>query len=65
MRLPSGGGHDAMVMARYMPTAMLFVPSIGGRSHDVERCVLGAEAVDPLFGGEVDATELKAVSFFE
>ena len=51
MRLPSGGGHDAMVMARYMPTAMLFVPSIGGRSHDVEEdtdeddIVLGCEVL--------------------
>jgi N-carbamoyl-L-amino-acid hydrolase len=34
MRLQSGAGHDAMVLARHLPTAMLFVPSIGGRSHD-------------------------------
>ena len=34
MRLPSGAGHDAMILARAMPSAMLFVPSIGGRSHD-------------------------------
>jgi hypothetical protein len=33
--MPSGAGHDAMVMGRYMPAAMLFVPSIGGRSHDI------------------------------
>jgi len=33
--MPSGAGHDAMVMARHVPTAMLFVPSIGGRSHDI------------------------------
>ena len=31
----SGTGHDAMTMAKYLPTAMLFVPSIGGRSHHV------------------------------
>jgi N-carbamoyl-L-amino-acid hydrolase len=24
-----------MVLARHMPAAMLFVPSIGGRSHDI------------------------------
>lgn len=29
----SGAGHDSMMMARYFPTAMLFVPSRGGRSH--------------------------------
>ncbi|WP_278922318.1 hydantoinase/carbamoylase family amidase [Pseudophaeobacter profundi] len=31
--LPSGALHDAANMARVMPTAMLFVPSIGGISH--------------------------------
>jgi allantoate deiminase len=33
MRMPSGAGHDAMVMAARMPTAMLFVRSPGGISH--------------------------------
>jgi N-carbamoyl-L-amino-acid hydrolase len=33
MRMPSGAGHDAQYMARRMPAAMLFVPSIGGISH--------------------------------
>ena len=32
-RMPSGAGHDAQYMARVMPAAMLFVPSIGGISH--------------------------------
>jgi hydantoinase/carbamoylase family amidase len=31
--LPSGAGHDAMSLGKIAPTAMLFVPSIGGRSH--------------------------------
>jgi N-carbamoyl-L-amino-acid hydrolase len=31
--MPSGAGHDAQVMARRMPAAMLFVPSINGISH--------------------------------
>ncbi len=31
--MPSGAGHDAQYMARQMPSAMLFVPSIGGISH--------------------------------
>jgi len=31
--MPSGAGHDAQYMARTMPSAMLFVPSIGGISH--------------------------------
>jgi N-carbamoyl-L-amino-acid hydrolase len=33
IRMPSGAGHDAQWLARKMPAAMLFVPSIGGISH--------------------------------
>ncbi len=33
-RLASGAGHDAMVMATRMPTAMLFLRSPGGISHN-------------------------------
>lgn len=33
MRLPSGANHDSGIIGRLVPTAMLFVPSIGGRSH--------------------------------
>jgi beta-ureidopropionase / N-carbamoyl-L-amino-acid hydrolase len=33
MRMPSGAGHDAQVLARHMRSAMLFVPSINGVSH--------------------------------
>ncbi|MBS0326099.1 MAG: hydantoinase/carbamoylase family amidase [Proteobacteria bacterium] len=33
MRMPSGAGHDAQILARRMPAGMLFVPSIGGVSH--------------------------------
>ena len=35
MRMPSGAGHDATMLAGLVPTAMIFVPSIGGRSHDI------------------------------
>lgn len=31
--LPSWAGHDAMIIGRYLPTAMIFVPSISGISH--------------------------------
>ena len=34
MRMASGAGHDAQVIARHVPAGMVFVPSIGGRSHD-------------------------------
>jgi N-carbamoyl-L-amino-acid hydrolase len=33
IRMPSGAGHDAQHVARVMPAAMLFVPSIDGISH--------------------------------
>jgi N-carbamoyl-L-amino-acid hydrolase len=33
IRMPSGAGHDAQVLATIMPAGMLFVPSIGGISH--------------------------------
>jgi beta-ureidopropionase / N-carbamoyl-L-amino-acid hydrolase len=33
LRMPSGAGHDAQILATVMPAAMLFVPSIGGISH--------------------------------
>ena len=59
--IPSGAGHDAMCLARIAPAAMIFVPSIGGRSHvgaertadaDLER---GVEALAAAIV-EVDAT---------
>src|ERR1700736_5863734 len=50
VHMPSGAGHDARVMGRFMPAAMLFVPSIGGRSHDITEDT--AEA-DIVFGCEV------------
>ncbi|MDQ6942591.1 MAG: M20 family metallo-hydrolase [Candidatus Eremiobacteraeota bacterium] len=33
LTLASGAGHDAMCVAHIAPAAMIFVPSIGGRSH--------------------------------
>ena len=56
MRLSSGAGHDAMMLARRVPAGMLFVPSIGGRSHHVsedtrtEDIVTGAQ----VMAGAVD-----------
>jgi acetylornithine deacetylase/succinyl-diaminopimelate desuccinylase-like protein len=51
LRLPSGAGHDAMVLAHHVPAAMLFVPSRGGVSHSpeehtpLELCELGARVL--------------------
>ena len=33
VRMPSGAGHDAQIIAPHLPAGMLFVPSIGGISH--------------------------------
>ena len=33
-RMTSGAGHDAQMMARLCPAAMIFVPSVGGVSHN-------------------------------
>jgi hydantoinase/carbamoylase family amidase len=51
LRMPSGAGHDAMVLAHHVPAAMLFVPSRGGVSHTpeeftpLEQCELGARVL--------------------
>jgi N-carbamoyl-L-amino-acid hydrolase len=34
VHMPSGAAHDAQLIAQHMPACMLFVPSIGGVSHD-------------------------------
>ena len=41
MRMPSGAGHDAQMLARACPTAMIFTPSHRGLSHNP------AEHTDP------------------
>ena len=47
--MPSGAGHDAQWLARKLPAAMMFVPSISGISHhwsentSDEDLVLGAQ----------------------
>jgi N-carbamoyl-L-amino-acid hydrolase len=34
MRMPSGAGHDAQMLARVCPAGMVFVPSVRGISHN-------------------------------
>ncbi len=49
--MPSAAGHDPMVLSHHLPCAMLFIPSIGGISHDFaedsaeEDIVLGAQVL--------------------
>jgi N-carbamoyl-L-amino-acid hydrolase len=49
-RMPSGAGHDAQMMQRLCPTAMIFVPSVAGLSHNVKE---HTEAADLAVGAEV------------
>nr|WP_177177956.1 hydantoinase/carbamoylase family amidase [Citreimonas salinaria] len=46
--MPSGALHDASNVARLMPSAMLFVPSIGGISHAFEEDTAEADLVTGL-----------------
>lgn len=47
-RMQSGALHDAANVARLMPSAMLFVPSIGGISHDFAEDTAEADLVAGL-----------------
>jgi len=48
--MPSGAAHDAQVLARHMPAGMLFIPSIGGVSHDFSE---DSHEADIVLGCEV------------
>ena len=50
--MPSGAGHDAMVMATRMPAAMLFLRSPGGISHNPAEAVLEEDVEAALRVGE-------------
>jgi len=49
-RMPSGAGHDAQMMQRVCPSAMIFVPSVAGLSHNVKE---HTEAADLVAGAEI------------
>ena len=53
IHMPSGAFHDAGVMADFMPSAMLFIPSIGGISHDFAE---DSHRDDLILGCQVMAT---------
>jgi allantoate deiminase len=50
-RMTSGAGHDAMIMARRMPAAMLFLRSPGGVSHHPDETVLVEDVAAALESG--------------
>ncbi|UAL52250.1 Zn-dependent hydrolase [Bacillus sp. OVS6] len=49
--LPSGAGHDAMTLGKYVPSGMIFVPSLNGKSHSPEEwtslpdCIRGVQVL--------------------
>ena len=49
-RMTSGAGHDAQMLARICPTAMIFVPSVKGISHNPAE---HTEAADLVAGARV------------
>jgi N-carbamoyl-L-amino-acid hydrolase len=48
--MQSGAGHDCMILGKSMPTGMMFIPSIGGRSHDIDE---DTDERDIVFGCQV------------
>jgi hydantoinase/carbamoylase family amidase len=60
LEMPSGAAHDAQEIARVTDAAMIFVPSIGGRSHCPEEdtpCEAIALGVDVLLGAIQESRE--------
>lgn len=47
-RMASGAGHDAMIIAKQMPAAMLFLRSPGGISHHPDESVLAQDVAAAL-----------------
>jgi len=52
MRLPSAAGHDAAILSERMPSAMMFIPSLGGISHHWSE---DTEEVDIVLGAQIFA----------
>jgi len=50
-RMISGAGHDAMILAPCLPTAMLFMRSPGGISHHPDETVIAADVAAALEAG--------------
>jgi len=60
-RMPSGAGHDAMIMAKQMPAAMLFLRSPGGISHHPDESVLAQDVAAALATGERFLEQLERI----
>jgi allantoate deiminase len=58
-RMNSGAGHDAMIVARRMPAAMLFLRSPGGISHHPDESVLTEDVAAAFSTGLAFLTQLE------
>ncbi len=58
-RMPSGAGHDAQMLSRICPTAMIFVPSVDGVSHNPAE---HTEEQDLIAGAQLLADTLLALT---
>jgi N-carbamoyl-L-amino-acid hydrolase len=58
LRMPSGAGHDAQILARRMRSAMMFVPSINGVSHHWSE---DTSEADIMLGAQVFADAAAAI----
>ena len=58
--MTSGAGHDAQVLSAAAHSAMIFVPSIGGRSHCPEEATA---AEDVILGTRALATALRELAY--
>src|SRR5438105_2553809 len=58
--MTSGAGHDAQILTAAANTGMLFVPSIGGRSHRPDEATA---AEDVVLGTRVLATALRELAY--
>ena len=57
-RMPSGGGHDAMVLARCMPAGMIFLRCANGISHHPDESVRQDDVASALEAGLIFVNEL-------
>ncbi|MBV8571732.1 MAG: allantoate amidohydrolase [Acidobacteriaceae bacterium] len=57
-RITSGAGHDAMIMAEKVPSAMMFIRSIGGISHHPDESVYLEDVEEAIRAGALFLSDL-------
>jgi len=64
-RMVSGAGHDAMILAEKVPTAMIFLRTPGGVSHDPKESIAGEDVEKAIQCGLHLLDQLAASSEFQ